>query len=97
VITDSQSIRDDCERGIYCSTGRKDTAVHDVKVIEFVGFAVHVERTGLGISSEPDCSILMGYSGKWNSLANESIPRKETLGDSHGHARDICFAVAARI
>ena len=44
VITDSKRVGDDRERRIHSRTRREEAAVHNVQVVEIMGFAIGIER-----------------------------------------------------
>ena len=44
VIADTQRVRDDRKRRIHRAAGAEEAAVDDVKIIDVVGSAMHVER-----------------------------------------------------
>src|SRR5439155_12025829 len=79
VIPDTQRVGHDGQSRINRRTGRKEAAVHDVQVVEFVRLAVHVECGSLRIAAEPDGAVLVSHARQRNALAEEQIPCKEPL------------------
>src|ERR1044072_4499301 len=79
MLADAQRVGDDRERGIDRTARDKKAAVDDVKVIEVVCLAVHVEGAGFGVLAKAHGADLMGYTGKLNSLADEQIAGEESF------------------
>ena len=79
MIPDSQSVGHDRERGIHRAAGAEKAAIDNVEVVEFVRFAVTIERAGFRIVAKADRAVLMGDSGKRNTLAEEQITREQGL------------------
>jgi hypothetical protein len=42
MVADPERISDDGEPRIDCAAGREKTSIYHVKIVEFVGLAVHV-------------------------------------------------------
>ena len=79
MITDSQRVGDDCERGIHCPTRAEEAGIDNIQVIEFVRFAVAIECAGLRIVSKTDRAVLVCNASQRNALAEEQVAGEETF------------------
>lgn len=65
------------ERRIHCADARKETGVHDVKVVEFVRLAINVEHGGFRIGAEAAGAGLVADAGEGNLFSLVCIIRNE--------------------
>src|SRR5271166_2787755 len=79
VIAHAQRIGHDRQRRVYRRARREKAAVDDVKILEIMGFAIHIERRGLGIVPEADGAVLVGDTRQRNALSNIQVAAKESL------------------
>src|SRR5215472_11835200 len=79
VICDPKRIRHDRQRRVHRPTRWEETSVHDVKIVEIVRFAVHIERRGLQVTAKADRAVLMSDSSKWDTLTEEKVTGKQSL------------------
>src|SRR5581483_3600034 len=79
VIAGAQSVGDDGERWVYRRARRKETAVHDIKVVDLMGLAVNVEGRGFGVAAEANRSVLMRHAGQRHTVADERIQRNQVI------------------
>jgi hypothetical protein len=79
VIADAQRISHDRQSWIHGAARRKEARVYDVKVVEFVCFAIAVECGTLWISAKAHRAILVCHCRQRQTLAEIEIPRKQTL------------------
>mgnify|MGYP003694379707 CR=1 FL=1 len=79
VIAHAQRIGHDRQRRIDRAAGDEEAAVDDVKIIQIVRFAVHIERARFGIAAEAHRADLMRNAGQRDSLADEQIAREEAF------------------
>jgi len=71
MIADAQGVRHDRERGIYRAARTEEAAVHDIEIVEFVSFAVPVERARFWIFTKTNCSVLMRDTSERNALTEK--------------------------
>src|SRR5215470_13268763 len=79
VIPDAQRIGHDGERGIHRAARREEAAVDDIKVIEFVGFAIRVQCRRLRVFAKSDGAVLVRDSCKRDTFANEEVAAEDPL------------------
>src|SRR5271169_4863436 len=60
VIAHTQRIGHDRQRRVYRRARREKAAVDDVKILEIMGFAIHIERRSLAIVAKTDGAVLVG-------------------------------------
>src|SRR5208283_5122153 len=77
VIAHTQRIGHDCERRIYRRARREEAAIHDVKILEIMDLAIHVQRRGSGIVPEADGAVLVGDARQRNALSHIKIAAKK--------------------
>src|SRR4029077_5297950 len=59
MIADAQRIGNDGECRIYRAGGAEKAAIHDVKIVELVRFAIAIQRARLRVVTKPDAAVLM--------------------------------------
>src|ERR1700674_2180312 len=69
VIAHSKCVSHDGERRIDSSARREETPVHNVEVIDVMGFTVHVQRRRFRVVSKANGAVLVGYASERNSLS----------------------------
>src|SRR5713226_5478451 len=79
MISDPECIGHDGQRGVNSSAGRKEAAVHDIKIVDLVGLAIRIQCGGLGITTEADRAVLVRYACKRDSVTYEQISREQTF------------------
>jgi hypothetical protein len=79
VIADAQRVGYDGEPGIDRATRTKEACIDNVEIIQFVRFAVAIERARLRIVSEPDGAVLVRHASERDALAEIQIAREEAL------------------
>src|SRR5436190_19786290 len=79
VISNAKCVGHDRECRVHSSAGGKETRVDYVQVVEFVGFAVPIERGASRIVAKAHCSVLVGNAGQGNSLPDELIQCKHMV------------------
>src|SRR5438445_9747801 len=79
VIAHPQRIRHDGQRRIHGSARREEASVHDIKIVEVVGFAIRIQRRGLRVISKANRAVLMGNSGERDHLSDVKIASKQSL------------------
>src|SRR5712692_3448156 len=79
MIADAECIGHDGQRGVNSGAGREEAAVHDIKIIDLVGFAIRVQRRRLGVTTESNRTILVRNACKWNSITDEQIPCEQSF------------------
>src|SRR5579864_9664746 len=76
VVAHSKRVGHDGKRRIDGSARWEETPVHNVKVVDVVGFTVHVQRRCFRIMSKANRAILVGHASEWNSLSDVQISPK---------------------
>ena len=79
MIAHAQGIRHDGQRRVYGCARREEASVHDIKIVEVVGFAIRIQRRGLRVISKANRSVLMGNPGEGDSLADIQVASKQSL------------------
>src|SRR6266702_6421538 len=79
VIGDAQSVGYDCQRGVHGCAGREEAAVHDVEIVDFVCFAIHVQCGSLWIFAESDGAVLVCNTGERNAVPEKQVSGKQSL------------------
>jgi hypothetical protein len=59
VVRNADRVGDDCERRIHRAAGREKRRIDDIKVIQVVRAAVHVQNRLLRVHTEAACPVLM--------------------------------------
>src|SRR5271165_836668 len=57
VITHAQRVGHDRQRRIHRRARREEAAIDDVKILEIMGFAIHIQHRSLGIVAKTDGAI----------------------------------------
>jgi len=71
VIADSECIGHDGQRGVNSGAGREEAAIHNIKIVDFVRLAIRVQCGGLGVSTEPNRTVLVCHACEWNTVTDE--------------------------
>ena len=79
MIADAQSIGHYRERRVHRAAGTEEACVHNVEIVEFVRFAIAIQRAAFRIIAETHGAVLMRNTGEWNPLTQIQIPRKNSL------------------
>jgi hypothetical protein len=79
VVANAQRIGDDGESWIYGAAGAEEARINNIKIVEFMRFAVSIERARFWIVAEADGAVLMRDPGERDALTEEQIPGKETF------------------
>src|SRR6516162_8373160 len=79
MICDPERIRHDRQRRVHCPTRWEETGVHDIEILEIVRFTVHIKCRGLRIAAKADRAVLVGHTGKWDTLTEEKVTGKKSL------------------
>ena len=79
VIAHPQRVRDDGEPGIDRATRTKEACIDHVEIIQFVRFAVAIQRAGFRIVSETHGAVLVRHAGKRNTLTEIQIARENAF------------------
>src|SRR5438128_9043523 len=79
MIGHAKSVGHNGQCRIYCCAGRKEAAVHNVKIVHIMRLAVHIERGGFWIVAKADRAVLVSDSSQRNAVAEEKIASEETF------------------
>ena len=79
MIAHAQGIRHDGQRRVYGCARREEASVHDIKIVEVVGFAIRIQHRGLRVISKANRSVLMSNSGEWDLLSDVKVAREQSL------------------
>src|SRR5271157_3457960 len=79
VIAHTQRIGHDRQRRIYRRARREEAAINNVKILELMGFAIHIQCRSLGIVPEADGAVLVGDTRKRNALSYIKIAAKKSF------------------
>ena len=79
VIADAQRVGYDGEPGIDRATRTKEACIDNVEIIQFVRFAVAIERARLRIIAEADRPVLVRHASERDALAEIQIAREKAL------------------
>src|SRR6266567_5929082 len=79
VVAYSKCVGHDGERRIDGCARWEETPVHDVKVVDVMGFAVHVQYRSLRVLSKANGAVLMSHAGEWNLLSHVEVSPKQPL------------------
>ena len=77
MVAHSKCVGHDRECRIDGSARWEETPVHNVKIVDVMGFAVHVQYRGLRVVSEANRAVLMGYTSERNALSNIKVASKQ--------------------
>src|SRR5208283_2444141 len=77
VIAHTQRIGHDRQRRIYRRARWEEAAIHNVKILEIMGPAIHIQRRGSGIVPEADGAVLVGDARQRNALSHIKIAAKK--------------------
>ena len=69
MVAHAECVRNDGQRRIHRATGREETGIHNIEIIQLVCLAIPVERAGVWIITEPDCAVLVRDARKRDALA----------------------------
>lgn len=59
MIANAQGVRDSRQRRVHRTDAREETRIHDVEIIQLMGFAVYIQHRILWIRAEPTSAGLM--------------------------------------
>ena len=79
VVAHSKCVGHDGERRIDGSARWEEAPVHNVEVVDVMGFAVHVQYRSLRVLSKANGAVLMGHAGERNSLSDVQVSPKQSL------------------
>src|SRR6266568_4258147 len=79
VVAHSKCVRHDGEGRIDGSARWEETPVHNVEVVDIMGFAVHVQHGSLRALSKANGAVLMGHASEWNLLSHVQVSPKQPL------------------
>src|SRR3974390_1423482 len=79
VIAHAQRIGYDRQRRIHRRARREEAAIHNVEILEIMGFAIHIERRSLGIVPEADGAVLVGDTRKRNALSHIQVAVEQSI------------------
>ena len=79
MIAHPQRIRHDGQRRVHGCARREEASVHDIKIVEVVGFAIRIQRRGLRVMSKANRAVLMGYTREWDLLSDVKVAREQSL------------------
>ena len=79
MLSHSQRIGHDRQRRIHCAAGGEKTGIDDVKVVDFMRFAIGVERGSFGIMAEANRAVLMRHARKRNALPEKALQRDDVF------------------
>src|SRR5208283_104551 len=79
MIAHAQRVGHDRQRRIHRRARREEAAIHDVEILEIMGFAIHVQRRSLGIVAKTDGAILMGDPRQRNALSDIQVASKQSF------------------
>ena len=77
VITDAQHIRNGGQRRIQCTDAWEKTRVHDVKIVEFVRLAIHIQHRIFRVSAKAAGAGLMADARNGDVFAEIKIIRDQ--------------------
>ncbi len=79
MIANSKGVGHDRQRRIHRSTGWKETSIHNVKIVEFVRFAIFIQSRCFRIAAETDRAVLMGHAGQRDAVSDKQVSREQAL------------------
>src|SRR6266567_1213943 len=79
VVAHSKCVGHDGERRIDSSARWEETPVHNVEVVDVMGFAVRVQYRSLRVLPKANGAVLMSHAGEWNLLSHVEVSPKQPL------------------
>ena len=79
MLSHSQCIGHDGESRIHRAARAEKAAIDDVEIVQFVRFAIGVQRAGSGIVAETNRSDLMRHTSQRNALTDVEVAAEQSL------------------